>query len=233
VDSTRRPAVDVIIPALNERGSIPLVLEAIPRDRVREVVVVDNGSTDGTAHAAAAGGSTVVSEPHRGYGSACLAGIEYLDRKTSPPEVVVFLDADYSDHPQELPAVLKPIVEDGADLVIGSRILGRREPGSLLPQARVGNFVATCLIRWFYDVEFTDLGPFRAVRWEALKRLDMQDRDFGWTAEMQVKAAKLRLAVAEVPVSYRRRVGVSKISGTLTGTLRAGHKILYTIFRHI
>jgi len=231
--ATRWPVVDVIIPALNERASIPLVLAAIPRDRVREIVVVDNGSTDGTAEVASAAGSTVIAEPRRGYGGACLAGIDYLARKASPPEIVVFLDADYSDHPEELPVVVEPIVEHAADLVIGSRVLGQRERGALLPQARIGNLVAARLIRWFYGLRVTDLGPFRAVRWDALKRLEMKDRDFGWTAEMQVKAAKLDLAVVEVPVSYRRRVGVSKISGTLTGTVRAGWKILYTVFRHI
>jgi len=228
----RRLAVDVVIPAFNERDSLPLVLSAIPGERVREIVVVDNASSDGTGEAAAASGCTVVREPRRGYGRACLAGLEHLGRKPSPPDIVVFLDADYSDHAEELPDLVAPIEEQGADLVIGSRVRGRREPGALLPQARIGNFIATRLIRGLYGVRVTDLGPFRAVRWDALKRLDMQDRDFGWTVEMQVKAAKLDLRVVEVPVSYRRRVGRSKITGTVRGTVLAGWKILFTIFRH-
>lgn len=228
----RRFAVDVVIPALNERDSLPLVLSAIPRERVREIVVVDNASSDGTGEAAAACGCTVIREPRRGYGRACLAGLGHLGSKPSPPEIVVFIDADYSDHPDELPEVVRPIEESEADLVIGSRVLGRREPGALLPQARIGNFIATRLIRGLYGMHVTDLGPFRAVRWDALKRLDMRDRDFGWTVEMQVKAAKLGLRVVEVPVSYRRRIGRSKITGTVGGTVRAGWKILFTIFRH-
>ena len=225
--------VDVVIPAFNERDSLPLVLAEIPSDAVREVVVVDNASDDGTADAALAAGAVVVREPRRGYGSACLAGLEYLGRKSSPPGIVVFLDADYSDHPDELPSVVAPIVEGRADLVIGSRVLGKRERGALLPQARIGNFVAARLMRWLYHVPVTDLGPFRAVRWDALQEIGMRDRDFGWTAEMQVKAAKKGLRVIEVPVSYRRRVGRSKITGTVNGTLRAAWKILYTILRHV
>jgi len=228
----RRGLVDVVIPALNERDSLPRVLSDLPRDRVREIVVVDNASSDGTGYAATACGASVVLEERRGYGSACLAGLAHLGRKAAPPEIVVFLDADYSDHADELPLLLAPIEEGRAELVIGSRVLGRREPGALLPQARVGNFVATRLIRWLYGVRFTDLGPFRAIRWEALRKLEMRDRDFGWTAEMQVKAAKMGLRVAEVPVSYRKRIGRSKITGTLGGTMRAGFKILFTIFRY-
>jgi len=226
------PTVDVIIPALNERESLPLVLADIPEDCVREVVVVDNGSSDGTGEVAAASGATVVREEVRGYGGACLTGLAYLRGKPEPPGVVVFLDADYSDHPEELPGLVLPIAQGRADLVIGSRISGQREPGALLPQARIGNFIAARLIRLLYGLQVTDLGPFRAVRWDVLTSLDMRDPDFGWTAEMQVKAAKARLRVVEVPVSYRRRVGHSKITGTLSGTLRAGWKILYTVFRH-
>lgn len=226
--------IDVVIPALNEEASLPLVLAdlaALPDGTVRRVVVADNGSSDGTARVARAGGAIVVEAPRPGYGSACLAGLAFL-RAHDPPDAVVFLDADYSDHPDELPRVVAPLLADAADLVIGSRILGERERGALLPQARAGNLVACTLIRLLYRHRYTDLGPFRAVRWPALERLGMADPDFGWTAEMQVKALRHGLRVTEVPVSYRRRVGVSKITGTLRGTLLAGYKILWTVLRH-
>lgn len=223
--------IDVVIPALNEEASIGMVLAELPRPPVRRVVVADNGSRDRTAEVARAAGAEVVPASRPGYGSACLAGLAHL-RATGPPEVVVFIDADYSDHPEELPDLVAPILAGEAELVIGSRILGRRERGALLPQARAGNLVACWLIRLLYGHRFTDLGPFRAARWEALERLAMGDPDFGWTAEMQVKALSHRLSVAEVPVSYRRRVGVSKITGTVIGALRAGHKILWTVFKH-
>jgi glycosyltransferase involved in cell wall biosynthesis len=221
--------VAVVIPVFNEERSLPLVVADVPRDRVAEIVVVDNGSTDDTSSVARGLPVRLVREERRGYGSACLAGIEAL--KSSPPEVVVFLDGDYSDHPEELPLLLAPIAA-GADLVIGSRMLGSREPGALLPQARFGNALACSLIRLLFGHRYTDLGPFRAIRWDALEQLGMSDRDFGWTVEMQIKAIREGLRVVEVPVSYRRRVGVSKISGTLSGTLRAGSKILRTIGRY-
>ncbi|HEX3554826.1 MAG TPA: glycosyltransferase family 2 protein [Thermoanaerobaculia bacterium] len=224
--------IDVVIPALNEEASLALVLADLPRPPVRRVVVADNGSLDGTARVAREGGAEVVAAPRRGYGSACLAGLAHL-RRTGPPDVAVFVDADYSDHPEELPSLVAPILAGEADLVIGSRVLGRRERGALLPQARAGNLVACLLIRLFYGHRFTDLGPFRAIRWDALERLGMADPDFGWTAEMQVKAVRAGLRAVEVPVSYRRRVGVSKITGTVAGTLRAGYKILWTVARHI
>jgi glycosyltransferase involved in cell wall biosynthesis len=227
-----RPRIDVIVPVFNESESIGLVLADLPRDRLRRVVVVDNGSTDDTAGAARRAGAVVVHEPRRGYGSACLAGIAELRRSGDAPESVVFLDGDHSDHPEELPRVVEPIVAGRADLVVGSRVLGRREPGALLPQARFGNWLASLMIRRMYGLEVTDLGPFRAIHWSSLLALEMADRNFGWTAEMQVKAARQRLRYAEVPVSYRRRVGVSKITGTLSGSLRAGWKIIYTILRH-
>ena len=219
----------VVIPVFNERESLPLVVAAIPRDRIEEVVVVDNGSTDDTTLVARGLPVRLVREDRRGYGSACLAGIAALE--ASPPDVVVFLDGDFSDHPEEMPALLDAIAA-GADLVIGSRLLGRREPGALLPQARFRNALACFLIRVLHGHRYTDLGPFRAIRWEALARLGMEDRTFGWTVEMQIKALRNGLSVAEVPVSYRRRIGVSKITGTLSGTVRAGWKILWTIAKY-
>jgi glycosyltransferase involved in cell wall biosynthesis len=221
----------VIIPVYNEVDSVGLVLADLPWDRLREVVVVDNGSTDRSAEVARGAGATVVSEPRRGYGRACLAGIAALRSRPEPPEVVVFLDADYSDHPDELPRVVTPIAAGRADLVVGARRAELREPGALLPQARFGNWLASRLIRALHGLPVSDLGPFRAIRWPALLALRMADTDFGWTVEMQVKAARAGLAYREVPVSYRRRVGRSKISGTLSGTLRAGWKIIFTIAR--
>lgn len=221
--------IAVVIPVRDEEASLPLVLASLPRDLLEEVVVVDNGSTDRTADVARAHGATTLEEPRRGYGAACLRGIEYLKR--TRPDVVVFLDGDYSDHPEEMPRLLDPIRLGESDLVVGSRLLGRREPGALLPQAMAGNWLATRLMRLFYGGRFTDLGPFRAIRFEALVDLGMRDRGFGWTAEMQVRALKRGLRTREVPVSYRRRVGASKITGTFTGTLRAGAKILWTVFR--
>ncbi|HEX9690128.1 MAG TPA: glycosyltransferase family 2 protein [Thermoanaerobaculia bacterium] len=228
-DAGRAPRVAVVIPVFNERESLPLVVADVPRDRVDEIVVVDNASTDGTPLVAQGLPARLVREERRGYGSACLAGIAALE--SAPPEVVVFLDGDYSDHPEELPRLLDAISAD-ADLVIGSRMLGNREPGALLPQARFGNALACSLIRLLYGYRYTDLGPFRAIRWDALRRLGMQDRNFGWTVEMQVKAVRKGLRIVEVPVSYRKRVGVSKITGTVSGTLRAGLKILWTIARY-
>ena len=224
--------VDLVIPALNESRSLPLVLADLPRTLVRDVIVVDNGSTDGTGAVAAEAGCVVVAEPRRGYGSACLAGLAYVAARLPPPDVVAFLDADRSDHANELPAVLAPLRSGSADLVVGSRALGVRERGALLPQQRAGNAVATFLIRRLYGVAVTDLGPFRAIRWDALSALAMGDRGYGWTAEMQVKALKAGLRYVEVPVSYRRRTGRSKIAGTVRGTVGAGWKILYTVLRY-
>ena len=220
------PCIAVIIPAYNEELAIGKVLGDIPAG-IDKVIVVDNASTDTTAAVARAMGASVVSESRRGYGQACLSGIAAL----GSADIVVFLDGDYSDYPEEMLALIEPICSGRADMVIGSRTLGQRERGALLPQARFGNWLSTRLISLLFGVHFTDLGPFRAIGRDALKRLKMQDRDFGWTVEMQVKAARVGLRSLEVPVRYRKRIGTSKITGTLSGTLRAGHKILWTIFR--
>lgn len=205
----------------------------IPRDWVREVVVCNNNSTDNTEAVARAGGAVVVHQAIPGYGSACLAGMAYLKSKPASehPDIVVFLDGDYSDHPEELPTLVRPITEDGMDMVIGSRASGIRESGAMQPQQIFGNWLATHLIRLLYNYDFTDLGPFRAIRWDRLLDIEMSDPNFGWTVEMQVKAAKYGLRCTEVPVTYRRRVGVSKVSGTVKGSIKAGYKILWTIFK--
>ena len=219
----------VIIPAFNEARAIGQVIGDLP-EHVVEVVVVNNASTDETEANARAAGATVLRESRPGYGWACLRGIEYA--KTRQPEIVVFLDGDYSDHPDELDLLTAPILADEADFVVGSRMTGDREPGALLPQARWGNRLACGLMRLFWGARFTDLGPFRAIRLPALLALDMQDTTYGWTVEMQIKAVRAGLRCAEVPVSYRRRIGVSKITGTLAGTAKASAKILGTIGRY-
>jgi len=225
--------VDVIIPAYNEEASIGLVIKDIPSDLVRNIIVSNNNSKDQTVARAESAGAIVVHEPVPGYGNACLKGMSYLNDLDIKPDVVVFLDGDYSDHPTEMSSLLAPIKNDNIDLVIGSRALGNMEKGSMTVQQVFGNWLATTLIKAFYNYEFTDLGPFRAVKYDKLIELDMQDRDFGWTVEMQVKAAKLKFKTQEVAVSYRKRIGVSKISGTIKGTILAGHKILWTIFKLI
>ena len=222
--------IAVVIPAFNEEKSVGHVLRDIPAIEGLRVVVVDNGSTDGTAEVVRRNGATVITEMQKGYGAACLAGIASL--KEQPPDVVVFLDADYSDHPQEMQLHIDKI-NAGYDMVIGSRVLGDAEPGALLPQARWGNLLAVSLIKLFYGFSYTDLGPFRAIRWQTLMDLDMRDEDFGWTVEMQIKAAKQGVRITEVPVSYRKRIGVSKVTGTVKGTMKAGYKILYLIFRSL
>ena len=224
---------DVIIPVFNEEKSIASVLGDIPSDLVREVIVCNNNSTDRTAEVAEAAGATVVFQPQKGYGSACLKGMEYIAQKpkNEQPDVVVFIDGDYSDHPEEMRLLLREIEQNDMDMVIGSRALGNMEAGSMTPPQIFGNWLATNLLAFFYNYKFTDLGPFRAIKWEALQALKMEDPDFGWTVEMQAKAAKAGLKCTEVPVSYRKRIGVSKISGTVKGTFLAGHKILWTIFK--
>jgi glycosyltransferase involved in cell wall biosynthesis len=219
----------VIIPAFNEARAIGQVVSAIPDRRVDEVVVVNNASTDATAANARTAGATVIDEPRQGYGAACLRGIEYAS--TKQPDIVVFLDGDYSDHPEEMPQLVEPIAADEADFVVGSRIRGESEAGALLPQAQAGNRLACTLMKRIWDADYTDLGPFRAIRFSDLQALAMQDKTFGWTIEMQIKAVEAGLRVKEVPVSYRRGIGPSKITGTLSGTVKASAKILWTIGR--
>lgn len=219
--------VALIIPALNEEDAIGEVLAAVDTAVVDQLVVVDNGSTDGTAGRAERSGAMVVAEAHRGYGAACLRGIAAADA-----EILVFLDGDGSDDPGEIPRLLEALIQRNADMVIGSRVLGDAEPGALTPVQRFGNALTCVLVRWFWRVNYTDLGPFRAIHRRALDALAMADRDFGWTIEMQVKAAQCGLKVVEVPVARRRRrAGVSKISGSVVGSYLAGKKILATVFR--
>lgn len=222
--------VIVIIPAFNEARSIGLVVNDLPRDLIEEVVVVNNASTDETEANARKAGATVVRENRRGYGWACLKGIEYAQSKK--PDVIVFLDGDYSDHPEEIVSLLEPIQRNEADFVIGSRMTGHKEPGAMLPQALMGNRLACWLMWVFWRGHFTDLGPFRAIRFKHLIALGMEDTTYGWTIEMQIKVLKAGYSYMEVPVSYRKRVGVSKITGTISGTLKASYKILWTIARY-
>ena len=229
---TLSPVIDVIIPAYNEERSIGKVIREIPRDLVREVIVCDNNSTDATEFYALEAGATVVNQPDRGYGNACLSAIAHICKKPTGthPDIVVFMDADYSDFPSEINSLIVPIIQ-GNDLVIGSRTTGNSQAGSMTMTQIFGNWLATNLIRLLYGFQFTDLGPFRAIRWNKLLELNMKDKNFGWTVEMQIKAVKQKFACVEVPVSYRKRIGQSKISGTIKGSLMAGHKILWTIIK--
>lgn len=226
--------VSVIIPAYNEQESLPKVLGDLPP--VGRVIVANNASTDHTAEVAVAAGAIVVDEPRRGYGSACLAGMAELsslvESEGNPPAIVVFLDGDYSDHPEQLRDLVEPIFADEADFVLGSRILGQRDQGAMPPQSIYGNKLACGLMRLLFAAKYTDLGPFRAIGYPELLALEMSDTNFGWTVEMQIKAAKSKLRTIEIPVHYRRRIGTSKISGTLRGTISAGYKILYTIAKY-
>ena len=225
--------IRVIIPAFNEQNAVGLVVDEIPKDWVSEIIVVDNGSSDDTFAQAERSGATALRENRRGYGQACLKGMEHIANSTTQPDIVVFLDGDHSDHPAQLPELVQPILSGEVDLVIGSRALGQKERGSMTPQQVFGNWLATTLIRWFYGVSYTDLGPFRAVRYSSLMAIGMTDTNYGWTVEMQLKAAKLKLRTLDVPVNYRQRIGVSKVSGTVKGTIMAGYKIIFTIFRHL
>ena len=223
----------VIIPAFNEENGVGKVIEEIPKHLVSEIIVVNNASTDNTEQVALQKGATVLREPIAGYGRACLKGIDYIRKSKTPTDIVIFLDADHSDYPEEMIKLIEPIQRDGVDLVIGSRALGTKERGSMTPQQIFGNWLATRLLKLFYGVKFTDLGPFRAIQFSKLIELNMQDKTYGWTVEMQLKAAKLGMACVEVPVGYRKRIGFSKISGTVKGTLLAGYKIITTIFRYL
>jgi len=224
-----QPFISVIIPAFNEEKSLPKVLTDLPRNMIQEIIVVNNASTDNTAQVAQDHQCRVVYEPKQGYGQACLTGISTLNPKT---DIIVFIDGDHSDHGEQLEKIIEPIVSQGYDFVIGSRVLGTREKGAMTPQAYYGNKLACFLMKIFWQVSYTDLGPFRAITHKALKQLNMSDQDFGWTIEMQIKAVEHKLKFMEIPVDYRRRIGKSKISGTLRGTILAGEKILRTIFKY-
>ena len=225
------PIIDVIIPAYNEEKSIPKVIAEIPKF-VRHIVVANNNSTDQTQQAAETAGAKVVFEPQKGYGKACLTAMDWIKNQEIQPDIVVFLDGDYSDYPEEMKDLVQPILEGKADMVIGSRALGQRESGSMtLPQV-FGNWLATTMMKYMQGAKFSDLGPFRAIVWRKLLDLNMVDQNFGWTIEMQIKAHKAGLRYTEVPVNYRKRIGVSKVSGTVKGVIGAGYKIIFTIFKY-
>jgi len=223
--------VDVIIPAFNEEKSIAKVLGEIPA-LVRHVVVANNNSTDRTAEVASTAGAQVVFEPQKGYGKACLTAMDWIKQQEIQPDIVVFLDGDYSDYPEELELLIAPIASGKADFVLGSRSLGQREAGSMTIPQVFGNGLAITLMRWMYGAKFSDLGPFRAIHWKKLLGLGMVDQNFGWTIEMQIKAHQAGLRYRELPVRYRKRIGVSKVSGTLKGVIGAGYKIIFTIFKY-
>ena len=220
--------ISVLIPAFNEERSIAQVIKELPGDIVDEIVVVDNASTDATQEVALRSGAKVVEEPHKGYGAACLKGLASIKET----DILVILDGDHSDYPEQITMLVKPIAAGEADFVIGSRILGKREDGALTSQQYWGNKLAVLLIHRLFGYKFTDMGPFRAIRFESLKSLGMTDKTFGWNVEMQIKAIKNGLRIKEVPVDYRKRIGVSKISGTVSGTIKAGAKIIFTIFKY-
>ena len=223
--------IKVIIPAYNEQDSIALVISEIP-DVVDEIIVISNNSTDDTIINAKKAGATVLTENQKGYGYACLKGMDYVASLDEKPDVIVFLDGDYSDYPEELTKVVEPILNGKIDFVIGARVKRLREQGSMTPQQVFGNWLATLLMKFFFGAKFTDLGPFRAIKYDKLLALNMEDKTYGWTVEMQLKALKQKLNYTEVPVKYRNRIGVSKVSGTVKGTIFAGFKILGWIFKY-
>jgi glycosyltransferase involved in cell wall biosynthesis len=218
----------VIIPAFNEELSIGKVVSAVPKDLISEVVVVNNNSSDDTVNAARSAGATVLNEIVQGYGASCLTGIDYVNKKKC--DIVVFMDGDYSDFPEQTKLLVEPIIQDNYDFVLGSRILGNREKGALPIQSRIGSIISSFLIKLFWKVKYTDLGPFRAIKLDMLLELNMKDKWYGWTVEMQIKAAKKKYKILEIPVSYRKRIGKSKVTGTLKGTFMASLIILKTIF---
>ena len=226
-----KSAVKVIIPAYNEAAAILKVIGDIP-NFVQEIIVVDNGSTDPTSEVAKRAGATVLIEPNKGYGFACLKGIEYIQNSNQKTDIIVFIDGDYSDYPQQMFEIIAPILNQNIDFVLGTRKKNLSEKGAMRPQQRFGNWLATNLMRLFFDSKFTDLGPFRAIKYQVLQQLSMKDKTYGWTVEMQLKILKQNFTYMEVPVKYRNRIGVSKVSGTLKGTIFAGVKILTWIFKY-
>ena len=226
-----KSAVKVIIPAYNEAPAISKVIGDIP-NFVQEIIVVDNGSTDPTSEVAKRAGATVLIEPNKGYGFACLKGIEYIQNSNQKTDIIVFIDGDYSDYPQQMFEIIAPILNQNIDFVLGTRKKNLSEKGAMRPQQRFGNWLATNLMRLFFDSKFTDLGPFRAIKYQVLKQLSMKDKTYGWTVEMQLKILKQNFTYMEVPVKYRNRIGVSKVSGTLKGAIFAGVKILTWIFKY-
>ena len=224
--------ISVVIPAFNEENAIANVLKEIPREWVDEIVVVDNNSSDKTQETARRNGATVLTESTQGYGASCLKGIHYVMNTETPPDIIVFLDADYSDYPEELPELVLPIIKGKVDLTIGSRALGNREKGSMTIPQIFGNWLATSLLKSIYGVSYTDLGPFRAIKSSVLMDIGMKDKTYGWTVEMQLKVAKKGYRSTEVPVQYRKRIGESKVSGTIKGAVMAGYMILWTIFKY-
>lgn len=225
------PILRVIIPAYNEEASVPLVIKDIP-DIVAEIIVVNNNSTDATAQVAAAAGATVLDELRPGYGFACLKGLEYVAGLTEATDIVVFLDGDYSDYPEELLHIVAPIIESNIDFVVGSRVARFRESGSMTIPQIFGNWLATSLMKLFFNSRFTDLGPFRAMKYSKLLEINMVDQTYGWTVEMQLKVLKRGFIYTEIPVKYRNRIGISKVSGTIKGAIFAGVKILTWIFKY-
>lgn len=225
------PLIKVLIPAFNEQDSIAKVIKDIPK-LVDEIIVINNNSTDDTVKKAINAGATVLTEPKKGYGFACLKGIDYIISQINKPSIVVFLDGDYSDFPEQLHEIIKPILEENIDFVVGARVKNLREQGSMTPQQIFGNWLATSLMKLFYGSKFTDLGPFRAIKYDKLLALEMKDKTYGWTVEMQLKVLKQKMSYKEIPVKYRNRIGVSKVSGTVKGSIFAGAKILGWVFKY-
>ena len=226
-----KPIIKVIIPAYNEQDSIANVVKDIP-NIVDEIIVISNNSTDYTEINAKKAGATVLSETRKGYGYACLKGMDYISKLKTKPDIIVFLDGDYSDYPEQLTEIIAPIINDNIDFVIGARVKRLRETGSMTPQQVFGNWLATFLMKLFFGAKFTDLGPFRAIKYDKLLALKMEDKTYGWTVEMQLKALKQKLTYVEIPMKYRNRIGVSKVSGTVKGSVMAGIKILGWIFKY-